>query len=452
MEARDRVQGDSNRPALPNNFQPLVVKIVGVLVAFCCLTPTPILAQRTFRAASENFVVSSLDPNLSTRAVKLAEQYRRELSLEWLGYEIKPWKEKCPIEIKIGPHAGGETSFGFFAGQARSEPMDWQMQIFGPPDRVLDAVLPHEITHTIFATHFGRPLPRWADEGACTTVEHFSEREKNHRMLLDFLTSKPSRGIPFNRMFTLKQYPDDILPLYAQGYSVAKYLIAQKGRREFIRFIETGIANERGAYDLQAWNAATRQHYGFEDLSDLQVSWVGWVRNGSKEDEFSQVVAASSESPAPDEFKNSLANKTGSMVAVGDSPRTASTRTVSPKAVSPIASQISIPKNSVQPIAAGWSARNAKQDSSRSADTVQRSNAQVVGHLNSWYARESKAGANAKSSGQNGVSGANEDSKFVVTTESFLPGSIKNSIRESSNSVGWLNANSKPAGDQTLWR
>ena len=37
--------------------------------------------------------------------------------------------------------------------------------------RILDSVLPHEITHTIFATHFGQPLPRWADEGACTTVD-----------------------------------------------------------------------------------------------------------------------------------------------------------------------------------------------------------------------------------------------------------------------------------------
>jgi hypothetical protein len=126
--------------------------------------------------------------------------------------------------------AGGETSFAFLVDeQGNGTPVDWDMKIFGPHDRLLDAVLPHEITHTIFATHFGRPLPRWADEGACTTVEHVSERDKNHQMLIRFLTAKPSRGIPFNRMFTLKNYPHDILPLYAQGYSLAKFLIFQTG-------------------------------------------------------------------------------------------------------------------------------------------------------------------------------------------------------------------------------
>lgn len=451
MEARDRTLGVSYRPALQGNFRLLALNFALFIAAFCWADPESATAQRAFRAASQNFVVSSPDRNLSARAVKLAEQYRRELALDWLGYELKTWSEKCPIEIKIGPHAGGETSFAFIAGQSRSEPIGWQMEIFGPLDRVLDAVLPHEVTHTIFATHFGRPLPRWADEGACTTVEHYSEREKNHRMLLEFLTSKPSRGIPFNRMFTMKQYPHDILPLYAQGYSVAKYLIAQKGRREFIKFLETGIVNERGAYDLRTWNAATKQFYGFEDLSDLQVSWIGWVRNGSKEDDFSQgVVAASFESPTVNGKNSTGAMKTGSMVAVGASPKAAN-----PKAASFIASQISIPKNSVQPIAAAMSAPDSMRDPSQGVDQVQRSNAQVVGHLNSWYARQSKSIVNSKPSTESVATSTDEDSTFVATSEDFLPGSIKKTIRQSSSSTGWLNAkssNSNSSAGQTMWR
>ena len=62
------------------------------------------------------------------------------------------------------------------------------MHIQGSRERILDSVLPHEITHTIFATHFGRPLPRWADEGACTTVEHVSEKAKQDNFLIQFLT------------------------------------------------------------------------------------------------------------------------------------------------------------------------------------------------------------------------------------------------------------------------
>ncbi|MCH2181191.1 MAG: hypothetical protein MK108_04225 [Mariniblastus sp.] len=243
-------------------------------------------AQGQYRAATTNFVITAPDPNLAREAGRLAEQYRRELSKQWLGYEIENWKEKCPVQIKLGPHAGGETSFAFMEGQ-KSEPIGWQMKIFGPPDRVLDAVLPHEITHTIFATHFGQPLPRWADEGACTTVEHESERNKNHEMLMNFLTAKPSRGIPFNRMFTMKRYPHDILPLYAQGYSLAKFLIAQKGHVHFVKFIEQGLGEENRNPRPSAtkiWDQATQQFYGYQDLSDLQIAWIEWVRKGSPTD------------------------------------------------------------------------------------------------------------------------------------------------------------------------
>src|SRR5205807_7799595 len=133
------------------------------------------------------------------------------------GHELPPWQSPCPITAHVADHlgAGGATSFVFEHGSVGG----WQMTIQGSAERILDSVLPHEITHTIFATHFGRPLPRWADEGACTTVEHESEKAKQDQFLVKFLTSDPPRSIPFNRMFQMTQYPPDILPLYSQGYS-----------------------------------------------------------------------------------------------------------------------------------------------------------------------------------------------------------------------------------------
>lgn len=234
---------------------------------------------------TQNFAVFADAPQYANRVAQEAERYRRELAISWLGYELEPWKQRCPIRVTIDMHAGGETSFAFLMppGSNRGEPTGWEMKVFGPPDRLLDAVLPHEITHTIFATHFGRPLPRWADEGACTTVEHESERSKNHGMLISFLGASPSRGIPFNRMFTMKNYPHDILPLYAQGYSLARFLIQQSGRRPFLDYIADGMQNERPGFELAAWDQATARHYGFRDLSDLQIQWIRWVREGSQD-------------------------------------------------------------------------------------------------------------------------------------------------------------------------
>ena len=255
-----------------------------ILVAVCLATPASAKAQRSFRHDTENFVVIAPDPVFARKIANRAEHFRTELAIQWLGHELPRWSEKCPVRVTLAPHSGGETSFAFmFNGHQRAEPTGWDMKIYGTPDRILDSVLPHEVTHTIFATHFRRPLPRWADEGACTTVEDVAEKDKNHGMLIHFLTSKPSRGIPFNRMFTMKDYPRDILPLYAQGYSVAKYLIMEKGRRHFLDYVDAGLNLERPGQELRAWNVATQRYYGYQSLSELQVRWERWVAEGSVE-------------------------------------------------------------------------------------------------------------------------------------------------------------------------
>lgn len=219
---------------------------------------------------STNFLVSAPDAVLAEEICRAAEQYRRELALEWLGRELPPWSSPCPIRADVSPQlgAGGATSFVF----QRGVPTQWTMHIQGSRERILDSVLPHEITHTIFATHFGRPLPRWADEGACTTVEHPSERARQDRFLIEFLTTE--RGIPFHRMFAMKEYPRDILPLYSQGYSLARFLIEQGGKQKFVQYVGEGMRTNN-------WTAATHKFYGFRSLSDLQVTWLEWVRQGS---------------------------------------------------------------------------------------------------------------------------------------------------------------------------
>ena len=219
---------------------------------------------------TQNFIISTRTPEVARAMGDAAETYRRELAIEWLGRELPPWQDPCPIRVHVGPHlgAGGATSFMFDRGR----PFGWQMTIQGSYERLLDSVLPHEITHMILATHFGRPLPRWADEGAATSVEHPTEKAKQDRLLIQFLTT--GRGIAFNQMFAMKEYPADILPLYSQGFSLARFLIAQGGKRKFVDYVGDGM-------DWNNWTAATKHHYGYQSLSELQITWVDWVRQGS---------------------------------------------------------------------------------------------------------------------------------------------------------------------------
>jgi hypothetical protein len=222
------------------------------------------------RVRTPNFVVQTDDPQMAQQMAQAAEKFRRDLAIEWTGKVLPQWAQPCMLTAQIAPGlgAGGATTFVFDHGEV----FGWRMSIQGPPDRIIDSVLPHEITHMIFASHFRRPLPRWADEGGASSVEHDSEKAKHRRMLLQFLRS--NRGIAFNQMFAMTEYPRDVMPLYAQGFSLAEYMIYQGGKRKFVNYLGEGLRTNN-------WSAATRQFYGPQDLGSLQKTWLAWVAQGS---------------------------------------------------------------------------------------------------------------------------------------------------------------------------
>ncbi|HBU37451.1 MAG TPA: hypothetical protein DEB70_06555 [Planctomycetaceae bacterium] len=239
--------------------------LIGAITAF--ILPANILFAAGYRTA--NFVIEAPSPRLAQKIGDAAEQYRHDLAIEWIGQPLPRWSQPCPITAEVAPTlgAGGATSFVF----DRGEVFNWTMTIQGSEERILDSVLPHEVTHTIFASHFRQPLPRWADEGACTTVEHPVERARQHRLLIEFL--RTGRGISFPEMFAMKEYPADVLPLYSQGYSLARYLIERGGRKRYIQFIGDGLASSD-------WPESLNQYYGIHDIGKLQTVWLEWVKRG----------------------------------------------------------------------------------------------------------------------------------------------------------------------------
>lgn len=225
---------------------------------------------RAYRFETANFaVLNAPTPELARFFAETAEQSRKDLSILWFGEQMPNWSVQCPIRVKVGPHLGaaGETSFVFNNGEVYG----WDMQVQGSVERIADSVLPHEISHTIFASMFRERVPRWIDEGAATSIEHESERAKYRQKLLEFVDPRVQRALPFNKMVAiLGDYPQDFMPLYSQGNSVAEFLIAQGGHQRFTSFARSGMKNND-------WNTAVRHHYGYNDLSDLQEVWIGWV-------------------------------------------------------------------------------------------------------------------------------------------------------------------------------
>ncbi len=245
-------------------------RIIKVALLAAVLSAAMFSASMGAQQRTANFIVETADPAFAQQVAQAAEKYRHDLAVDWLGTPMPNWSQPCMMTVTAEPQleACGATTFVF----SRGEVYDWRMKIQGTRQRVLDSVLPHEITHMIFASRFREPLPRWVDEGGATSVEHISERTKYREMLPELLRN--NRGIAFNEMFAIMEYPPDYMPLYAQGYSLAEYLIQQGGRRKFVEFIGDGLKSDN-------WPAAVERTYGVQGLGPLQNAWLAWVRQGA---------------------------------------------------------------------------------------------------------------------------------------------------------------------------
>ena len=219
-----------------------------------------------------NFVVNAPTQEFANQVAEAAEVYRRELAIEWLGKPLPGnWEHPCPITVVVGSMgAGGKTTFNFQSGEVYG----WKMEVKGSEQRVLDSVLPHEINHTIFASHFRRPLPRWADEGAASLIEHESERNQLRQIHSRAMTTR--RKIALKSLLEIKQYPQDqqeLLTLYAEGHSLADYLIQRSGKPDYILLME--MAHDKG------WESALKSIYGYQGIETLEREWDQWVMAGS---------------------------------------------------------------------------------------------------------------------------------------------------------------------------
>lgn len=243
-----------------------VRRVLLTLIAFSFVALAPVLAEAGSRR-TRNFIVQAPDDQLAVAVAEAAEKYRHDLAVYWLGNPLPDWPTPCPIRVIAGPQLAAQGVTTYNPRPVR----DFQMEVVGTPERILDSVLPHEVTHTVLATHFGRPLPRWADEGICTTVEHEAERNKHELMLRQFLRTR--RGIAMNQLFLMTEYPNDVLPMYAQGYSVCRFLIDQRGPRAFITFLQDYMQH-------QSWTDNIKKHYDYDSLKELQEYWLAWVSEG----------------------------------------------------------------------------------------------------------------------------------------------------------------------------
>ncbi|QVL32893.1 hypothetical protein KIH39_02955 [Telmatocola sphagniphila] len=231
---------------------------------------------------TDNFVVEAPTREMAEEFARLAEKYRREKAIEWLGQEMPNWKNRCPLRIiPASSAAEGATTFDFGRGTQ-------DMYIKGPIERLKNSVLPHEITHTVFAHHFKQPVPRWADEGGSVYSEDDLERRRHDKMSVQYLNA--GRAFLLTSLFAMKDYPanpSEQMILYAEGYSISKYLIEQSDRQTFLNFVNDGMHN--------GWDRACQKYYEVKNVNELQTQWIDFLRKSARGDD----VASTPRKSAP---------------------------------------------------------------------------------------------------------------------------------------------------------
>ena len=209
-----------------------------------------------------NFAVEAPTPEIAQQIGQYAEHYRKEKAMLWLGQEMPPWPDPCPLRVTVTMNgSGGATSFAFDRGRVLGQ----DMHIEGSLDRLLASVLPHEVTHTVFAYYFRQPVPRWADEGGAVLSEDDIERNRHDQLVRQILNT-PGRAIPLRRLFSLTKYPPDVMVLYAEGYSVSNFLVASSNRGVFLNFVAQGMRGD--------WDGAVKANYGYGSVEELEKAWV----------------------------------------------------------------------------------------------------------------------------------------------------------------------------------
>jgi hypothetical protein len=139
------------------------------------------------------------------------------------------------------------------------------MRMEGPLDDLLRNVVPHEVTHVVFASILRAPVPRWADEGGAILSED-PKTQHYYDGLMGKLLDSPDRYKSLRGLFRTGQYSQDHQILYAEGYSISRFLVASRGRTKFVAFVAAGMRGD--------WDGACKHYYGYESVEEMERAWL----------------------------------------------------------------------------------------------------------------------------------------------------------------------------------
>jgi len=199
---------------------------------------------------TDNFVVTSPTAALAQEIGLTLEKYRKSLAIEWSGRAMPKWSRPCLVDAKI--HPSGSGGFTQYIVKNNRVVTGWRMKMWGSKRHLLTSTIPHEVSHTVFASLAGKQLPRWCDEGAAVHAEGAAELRRYTLRAREM--ARLSQHFPVRSLFATKEYPDGswMFDFYAQSYTISKILVEARGKPYFFKYMRAGgdAVQLRRFYDL----------------------------------------------------------------------------------------------------------------------------------------------------------------------------------------------------------
>jgi hypothetical protein len=209
---------------------------------------------------------------LAEKAARAAELARTAGQDKWLTEPGPTWEPRCDLYL----HATG-ADFHRLTGLPEITPgvsttrcdngrvLSRRIDVRCDAADFIEAVLPHEVTHTVLAGCFTkRRLPPWANEALAVLSEPRSKVQLHLGNLPRYREEEKLFSV--RQLVQLEDYPESrrMGPFYAQSVSLVDFLTHEKDPQTTMRFLHDGL---RDGYE-----SALQRHYGW-DFKELDSRW-----------------------------------------------------------------------------------------------------------------------------------------------------------------------------------
>ena len=235
---------------------------------FICLMFLPSMVAAAGFVHNENFMVLAADEQLAEEVLARADQFRREVALQWLGK---------PLPANVGP-----AIINVVLSDTEDRGLTWPIDnpkrkyhkvwLTTSRERATGSTLRHEICHVVLATRFPQRLPEWAEEGAASLSDD-EARIKSRRSTIDWYADTGNWPALIDVLERETITADDQAS-YSVAASVTGYLLSRGDKATFLVFAAEGKQT--------GWDEALRTHYGLGSVGELQVAWQTWASGASR--------------------------------------------------------------------------------------------------------------------------------------------------------------------------